>query len=102
YDPDGGHIYRYSWFFGDASATGAVVSHVYQSAGYYTATFSVMDDDGAATNGISFIMNIMPSTSTPTPTPTPTSTPTPTPGPTPTPTATPTPTPTQTPISYGS
>ncbi|PNV86217.1 MAG: hypothetical protein C0610_07815, partial [Desulfobacteraceae bacterium] len=46
-DPDG-TIVSYSWNFGDgATATGVSRSHTYGSAGNYTATLTVTDDDGA-------------------------------------------------------
>lgn len=50
-DPDG-QVVRYDWSFGDgASATTAVpqTDHVYASAGEYTATVTVTDDEGAST-----------------------------------------------------
>jgi len=47
-DPDGS-IVQHLWSFGDgAGATGAAVSHSYQSAGTFVATLTVTDDDGAA------------------------------------------------------
>jgi PKD repeat protein len=46
-DPDGS-ITSYAWDFGDgASATGAVVTHTYASAGAKVATLTVTDDRGA-------------------------------------------------------
>ena len=46
-DPDG-TISFYSWNFGDgATASGITTSHTYNSAGNYTATLTVTDDDGA-------------------------------------------------------
>jgi PKD repeat protein len=46
-DPDG-TIVSYSWNFGDgATTTGVSRSHTYDSAGNYTATLTVTDDDGA-------------------------------------------------------
>lgn len=47
-DPDGS-IASYSWNFGDGTALGttAAVSHVYQSAGTYTAVLTVTDNRGA-------------------------------------------------------
>lgn len=47
-DPDGS-IASYSWNFGDGTALGttATVSHVYQSAGTYTAVLTVTDNRGA-------------------------------------------------------
>jgi len=47
YDPDG-TITSYKWDFGDENAeTGVTVSHTYASAGTYTVTLTVTDDDGA-------------------------------------------------------
>ena len=46
-DPDG-TIVSYSWDFGDGSTgTGVSPSHTYVSAGSFTATLTVTDDDGA-------------------------------------------------------
>ena len=46
-DPDG-TIASYEWAFGDQSfTTGALVQHIYQNAGSYTATLTVTDDRGA-------------------------------------------------------
>jgi endonuclease YncB( thermonuclease family) len=46
-DADGA-IASYDWTFGDgASATGAQVSHAWESAGDYAVTLTVTDDDGA-------------------------------------------------------
>lgn len=46
-DPDG-TIVSYEWDFGDDSgtATGAIVTHTYQSVGTYTVSLTVTDDDG--------------------------------------------------------
>lgn len=45
-DPDGS-IVAYDWSFGDgSSATGATVSHVYGTAGSFTATLKVTDNSG--------------------------------------------------------
>ncbi|WP_267640424.1 S8 family serine peptidase [Haloarchaeobius amylolyticus] len=46
-----GSISSYEWDFGDgATATGATVTHAYSSAGDYTATLTVTDDDGATSS----------------------------------------------------
>ncbi len=46
-DPDG-TITLYIWDFGDGNVTaGQQVVHVYQTAGNYTATLTVTDNDGA-------------------------------------------------------
>ncbi len=46
-DPDGA-VVSYHWDFGDGSAgTGATASHAYVSAGSYTVTLTVTDNDGA-------------------------------------------------------
>lgn len=44
-----GTIVAYGWNFGDGSppATGVTLSHTYTSAGTYTVTLGVMDDEGA-------------------------------------------------------
>lgn len=48
YDPDG-YITNYYWNFGDGqTASGASVSHTYQSAGNFTASVTVTDDYGDA------------------------------------------------------
>lgn len=45
-DPDG-NVVSYSWDFGDhTTGAGSPVSHTYPSAGSYTATLTVTDDDG--------------------------------------------------------
>jgi PKD repeat protein len=47
YDPDG-HIFEYSWDFGDGTtATGIIVSHIYQDNGSYDVTLTVTDNNGA-------------------------------------------------------
>ncbi len=44
-----GRIVSYTWSFGDgATASGAQVSHTYIQAGIYTATVTVVDDEGAS------------------------------------------------------
>lgn len=46
-DPDG-TIVSFDWAFGDGGmANGAIVGHVYTTAGQFTATLTVTDDDGA-------------------------------------------------------
>jgi PKD repeat protein len=59
-DPDGS-IVSYAWNFGDGTtATGPTPSHVYASAGSYTASLTVRDEDGAqATDQV--IVNVVPS-----------------------------------------
>lgn len=57
FDPDG-HIARYKWHFGDgATARGRFVSHTYRSAGRFTATLRVTDNQGA-TSATSQTINI--------------------------------------------
>lgn len=53
YDPDG-VIVSYNWSFGDgATSSGARLNHTYSSAGAYTATLTVVDNEGAtATDSI--------------------------------------------------
>src|SRR5439155_80341 len=58
-DPDG-TIRSYVWTFGDgASATGAMVTHVYAAPGAYTPTLTVSDDLGA-TGTASSRVDVMP------------------------------------------
>ena len=47
-DPDPGTVLSYSWNFGDGSptATGAMVTHEYGTAGHFVATLTVNDGDG--------------------------------------------------------
>ncbi|WP_435333566.1 S8 family serine peptidase [Haloarchaeobius sp. TZWWS8] len=46
-----GSITAYDWDFGDGSTgSGATTTHAYQSAGDYTATLTVTDDDGATSS----------------------------------------------------
>ncbi len=46
-DPDG-QVVAYAWEFGDSgSGTGASVQHTFDTAGTYTVTLTVTDDDGA-------------------------------------------------------
>ena len=47
-DPDPNTVLSYSWNFGDGSsvATGAIVTHTYNTAGPYTATLTVTDGAG--------------------------------------------------------
>jgi len=50
YDPDGGSITSYSWNFGDGNITiepSPTITHVWTSAGNYTITLTVTDDEGA-------------------------------------------------------
>lgn len=47
-DPDGS-VVSWAWTFGDGDAAiGSVVDHVYATAGTYSATLTVTDDDGAS------------------------------------------------------
>mgnify|MGYP001765809233 CR=1 FL=1 len=47
-DPDG-TISEYAWDFGeDTTGTGMAASHIYSTAGTYTVTLTVTDDDGAS------------------------------------------------------
>jgi len=47
YDPDGGALAKYEWFFGDGtSTTGPEPSHTFSSIGEYTVTLSVTDNEG--------------------------------------------------------
>jgi len=47
-----GSIAAYDWTFGDGTtASGATVSHAYDSAGTYDVTLTVTDDDGATATG---------------------------------------------------
>lgn len=47
YDPDG-FIVSYDWNFGDGGiGSGVNISHVYTSAGNYTVTLTITDDEGA-------------------------------------------------------
>ncbi|MDJ0807552.1 MAG: PKD domain-containing protein [Gammaproteobacteria bacterium] len=47
FDPDGGAITDYAWDFGDGNTgSGAQPSHTYASAGTYTVSLVVTDDDG--------------------------------------------------------
>ena len=48
-----GSIVSYEWAFGDGTtATGQSVSHAYDTAGSYTATLTVTDDDGASSSDV--------------------------------------------------
>ena len=48
-DPDG-YITSYNWTFGDGSTgSGVIANHTYTSGGTYTATLTVIDDDGEPT-----------------------------------------------------
>ena len=60
YDPDG-TVVSYSWDFGDTTAPGSgeVVSHTYNTAGIYTITLTVTDNDGAADTGQATVTVIM-------------------------------------------
>ena len=85
YDPDG-CITNYTWDFGDGNVTTTdqpVITHVYSSAGNYTVTLTVTDNDGLTNSTTKVVVVTPPITPTPTPTPTPSPTPSPTPTPTP-------------------
>ena len=60
YDPDG-FITGYEWQFDDGTnATGEVVTHTYTSAGNYTVTLTVTDNE-TATNATSKVIRVQPS-----------------------------------------
>jgi len=47
FDPDGGNIVSYAWDFGDGNTgIGATPTNVYATAGSYTVTLTVTDDEG--------------------------------------------------------
>ena len=47
-DPDGGEIVQYNWDFGDeTTGTGVTPTHTYTTAGTYTVTLVVEDEEGA-------------------------------------------------------
>jgi PKD repeat protein len=47
-DPDGGDIAQYNWDFGDdTTGTGVEPTHTYTTAGTYTVTLVVVDEEGA-------------------------------------------------------
>lgn len=53
-DPDG-VITRYQWAFGDGSTgSGVTATHVYGTAGDFTVTLAVTDDDGNTTRAVGF------------------------------------------------
>jgi PKD repeat protein len=52
FDPDG-EIVGYEWSFGDgATATGPLVTHVYEGPGYFFPSLTVTDDRGARTTAV--------------------------------------------------
>lgn len=56
-DPDG-NIINYEWSFGDSSTgSGATVTNTYKSAGDYTVTLTVTDNDGV-TDSVSGTINV--------------------------------------------
>lgn len=74
HDPDGGSI-TYVWRFGDgASSSLANPSHVYASAGNYSVTLEVRDNDGASTSDSTSATIQAAPTTTSAPSPTPTTT----------------------------
>ena len=61
-----GSISSYAWSFGDGqTATGATVTHVYQSEGSYTATLTIADTDGLTQQSSVVITVIAPATTPP-------------------------------------
>ncbi len=64
YDPDGGQIQEFIWNFGDgATARGARVSHSYASAGTYSGSLRLRDDEGQETTA-NFTVNVSPAQTT--------------------------------------
>lgn len=59
FDPDG-FLTSFEWDFGDGeSATGDVVTHSYETAGTYTATLTVTDDEGG-TDTVDVLIEVSP------------------------------------------
>ena len=66
-DPDG-TITNYTWDFGDGTkGYGISPAHVYISAGNYTVTLTVKDDDGAMDNDTTTAIILLPKTEQKTP-----------------------------------
>jgi len=66
FDPDGGSINQYDWDFGDGSTgTGVSPSHTYATAGTYTVSLTVVDDEGAQSSASTTTATIDPPANVP-------------------------------------